>query len=169
MKNKTKQPNREACSVKMEAGEPIHVFLARIFLGILLRMCNISPYFASWGHSCKNNTYIAGHRFYLPLRTLHFKENSCANASTQRQTFCQKSSHTVETALLVIFLTYMPNRERGIISSCCQRQPKVREHSATKKWKSFQSQQIMMDPQLFGEIQLFGYPRTRDMLFKAPH
>lgn len=165
---KSHEKNRETCSVKMEEGELIHFFPPRIFLGIsFLKIRDVSPNFASWGHSSKNNSYIIGHGFCLPLRTLYFKENSCTNANAQRHDV--SSSHTDETALLVIFVTYIPNRERRIISSCCQKQPQVQEHNARKKQRSFHNQQIMMDPQLFGKLELSGYPRTKDLLSKVSH
>ena len=43
-----------------------------------------------------------------------------AQMQMHRETFCQMSSHTDTTATPVIFLTYIPNREKGILSSCNQ-------------------------------------------------
>lgn len=50
-----------------------------------------------------------------------------------RERFCQMSGHTDKTAPCVIFLTNTPNRERGILSSCCQRHPWALKHNARKK------------------------------------
>ena len=43
-----------------------------------------------------------------------------AQMQMHRETFCQMSSYTDTTATPVIFLTYIPNREKGILSSCNQ-------------------------------------------------
>ena len=43
-----------------------------------------------------------------------------AQMPVHRETFCQMSSHTDTTATPVIFLTYIPNRGKGILSSCNQ-------------------------------------------------
>lgn len=57
-----------------------------------------------------------------------------------RETFCQMSSHTDTTATPVIFLTDIPNREKGILSSCNQTHCWTLKHNVRgKKRKSLQS------------------------------
>lgn len=66
---------------------------------------------SDWSHACKTDSWIKGQGSCASHRISHFLEHSCTDA-TQTETCRQMSSHPDKAALLVIFLTYGPNRRK---------------------------------------------------------